>query len=336
MAIFIDRKTKVIVQGITGRDGSFHARQMKSYGTKVVAGVTPGKGGTRVAGILVYNSMAEAVAKSGANTTVIYVPPPFAVDAMYEAVDAGISLIICITEGVPANDMMKLVPYVRSKGARLIGPNCPGLISPELSKVGILPGSIVKKGNIGVVSRSGTLTYEAIWALTQDGLGQTTCVGIGGDQVVGTGFIDCLRAFQDDSATKAIVLIGEIGGSDEEDAATFIKKHVTKPVVSFVAGQTAPPGKRMGHAGAIISGGSGTAAEKIAAFTKVGVPVAGSPTELPQLLRERMNSGAKSLSRLRKPTAGKKTAIAVVGRASVGRKTTKRAAKPSGSGRSQK
>jgi succinyl-CoA synthetase alpha subunit len=254
MSIFIDKKTTLIVQGITGRDGSFHAEQMKKYGTKVVGGVTPGKGGTRVAGIPVFNTMEEAVKKTRANTSVIYVPPPFAADAICEAVDAGIKLVVCVTEGVPANDMMKVVPYVKGHGARLIGPNCPGLISTDQSKVGILPGTIVKKGGVGVVSRSGTLTYEAIWALTLAGLGQTTCVGIGGDEVIGTNFIDCLETFEKDKATKAIVMIGEIGGSDEEEAAKFIKKNVSKPVVAFIAGQTAPPGKRMGHAGAIVSG----------------------------------------------------------------------------------
>jgi succinyl-CoA synthetase alpha subunit len=292
MSIFINKKTKVLVQGITGRDGSFHARQMKKYGTKVVGGVTPGKGGTTVAGIPVFNTMEEAVAKTKADTSVIYVPPAFAVDAIYEAVDAGIKLVVCITEGIPANDMMKVYPYVRARGARLIGPNCPGLITPGESKVGIMPGSIVKKGGVGVVSRSGTLTYEAIWALTQSGLGQSTCIGIGGDQVIGTNFIDCLEAFENDPATKAIVMIGEIGGSDEEIAADFIKKHVSKPVVAFIAGQTAPPGKRMGHAGAIISGGSGTAADKIAALNKVGVPVAGSPTEIPEMVKEALKKKA--------------------------------------------
>jgi succinyl-CoA synthetase alpha subunit len=286
MSIFIDKKTTLIVQGITGRDGSFHAEQMKKYGTNVVGGVTPGKGGSKIAGIPVFNTMQEAVAATKANTSVIYVPPAFAGDAIYEAVAAGIKLVVCVTEGVPANDMMKAVPYVKQHGARLIGPNCPGLISPGQSKVGILPGNIVKPGSIGVVSRSGTLTYEAIWALTLAGLGQSTCVGIGGDQVIGTNFIDCLAAFQADPATKGIVMIGEIGGSDEEEAAAFIKKHVTKPVVSFIAGQTAPPGKRMGHAGAIVSGGSGTAEGKIKALNAAGIPVAGSPTELPDLMKE--------------------------------------------------
>ena len=324
MSIFIDKKTSVIVQGITGRDGSFHADQMKKYGTNVVGGVTPGKGGSRVNGVPVFNTMQEAVSKTGANTSVIYVPPAFAADAVYEAVSAGIKLVVCVTEGVPANDMMKVVPFVKSHGARLIGPNCPGLISPGQSKVGILPGTIVKQGHIGVVSRSGTLTYEAIWALTLADLGQTTCVGIGGDQVIGTNFIDCLAAFQADAATKGIVMIGEIGGSDEEEAAAFIKKHVTKPVVAFIAGQTAPPGKRMGHAGAIISGGSGTAEGKIKALNAVGIPVAGSPTEIPNLIKEAFK---KSKSPASKKTAAK-SAARKPARKPAGKKAKKVAAKP--------
>ncbi len=297
MAIFIDKKTKLVVQGITGRDGAFHAEQMKKYGTDVVAGVTPGKGGSKVAGIPVYNSVEEAVAATNANSSIIYVPPAFAADAIYEAADAGIKLIVCITEGVPANDMLKAVQYVKAKGARLIGPNCPGLISPELAKVGIMPGTIVKKGSVGVVSRSGTLTYEAIWALTQADMGQTSCIGIGGDPIIGTNFIDCLAAFEADPATKSIVMIGEIGGSDEETAAAFIKAHVTKPVVSFIAGQTAPADKRMGHAGAIVSGGAGTAKGKIEALNAVGIPVAGSPTEIPVLLKEQIKKFASKSSR---------------------------------------
>ena len=303
MSILINKKTKVIVQGITGRDGSFHAEQMKKYGTNVVGGVTPGKGGTEVNGIPVFNSVADAVAKTKANTSVIYVPPSFAIDAVYEAVDAGISLIVCITEGVPANDMLKVYDYVRSRGARLIGPNCPGLISPGESKVGIMPGSIVKKGPVGVVSRSGTLTYEAIWALTCAGIGQTTCIGIGGDQIIGTNFIDTLELFEADPATKAVVMIGEIGGTDEEMAAEFVRKKMTKPVVGFIAGRMAPPGKRMGHAGAIISGGSGTAKEKIEALNKAGIPVAVSPTEIPALIREKMQAAA------RKPAAKKAATV---------------------------
>jgi succinyl-CoA synthetase alpha subunit len=297
MAIFIDKKTKLVVQGITGRDGAFHAEQMKKYGTDVVAGVTPGKGGSKVAGIPVFNSVEEAVAATAANSSIIYVPPAFAADAIYEAADAGIKLIVCITEGVPANDMLKAVQYVKSKGARLIGPNCPGLISPELAKVGIMPGTIVKKGSVGVVSRSGTLTYEAIWALTLADMGQTTCIGIGGDPIIGTNFIDCLAAFEADPATKSIVMIGEIGGSDEETAAAYIRQHVTKPVVSFIAGQTAPADKRMGHAGAIVSGGAGTAKGKIEALNAVGIPVAGSPTEIPMLLKEQIKKFAARSSR---------------------------------------
>ncbi len=327
MAIFIDKKTRLIVQGITGRDGSFHAKQMKKYGTNVVGGVTPGKGGTKVAGVPVFNTVVEAVEKTKANTSVIYVPPAFAADAIYEAVDAGIKLVVCVTEGIPANDMMKVVPFVKERGARLIGPNSPGLISPEQSKVGILPGTIARKGNIGVVSRSGTLTYEAIWALTQEGLGQTTCIGIGGDQVIGTNFIDCLEAFENDRATRGIVLIGEIGGSDEEEAAAYIKKKVTKPVVAFISGQTAPPGKRMGHAGAIVSGGSGTAAEKIAALTRVGIPVAGSPTEIPALMKEQSKKFKNKKTtkatdkKTAKPTAKKAVRKTTTGKKTVAKKT---------------
>ncbi len=291
MSIFIDKNTRLIVQGITGRDGSFHAEQMKKYGTKVVGGVTPGKGGSKVAGIPVFNTMEEAVEKTQANTSVIYVPPAFAADSVYEAVSAGIKLVVCITEGIPANDMMKVYAFVKKHGARLIGPNCPGLITPGESKVGIMPGNIVKRGCVGVVSRSGTLTYEAIWALTLAGIGQSTCIGIGGDQIIGTNFVDCLDAFNKDKDTKAIVMIGEIGGSDEEEAAAFIKKHVKKPVIGFIAGQTAPADKRMGHAGAIISGSSGTAADKIAALEKVGVPVASSPTEIPSFVKQMLRSG---------------------------------------------
>ncbi len=322
MSILINKSSKVIVQGITGRDGSFHAEQMKKYGTKVVGGVTPGKGGAKVAGIPVFNSVAEAVKKTRANTSVIYVPPAFAVDAIYEAVDAGIKLVVCITEGLPANDMMKVYDYIKDKECRLVGPNCPGLISVDQCKVGIMPGTIVKKGPVGVVSRSGTLTYEAIWALTSAGIGQTTCIGIGGDQIIGTNFIDVLTMFENDSATKAVVMIGEIGGSDEEEAAKFAKTKMTKPVVGFIAGRTAPPGKRMGHAGAIISGGSGTAAEKVAALEKAGIPVAASPTMLPELIKEKMAAAkkAKSPKKTAKKTT-KKTAKKAV------KKTTKKTTK---------
>ena len=293
MSILIDRNTRLIVQGITGRDGSFHTQQMLAYGTKVVAGVTPGRGGERVHGVPVFNSVAEAMAAAKANASVIYVPAPFATDAIFEAADAGVSLIVCITEGVPVRDALAAYHHVaemreRNGGLRprLIGPNCPGLISPGQSKVGILPGQICRPGAIGLVSRSGTLTYEVVHQLTQAGLGQTTCLGIGGDPVIGTNFVDALAMFEADPQTQAIVLIGEIGGTDEEEAAQFIRRRVKKPVVAFVAGQTAPPGKRMGHAGAIASGGTGTAAEKMAAFQAVGVPVARIPSEIPGLVTE--------------------------------------------------
>lgn len=289
MSIFVDENTRLIVQGITGRDGSFHTKGMLDYGTKIVAGVTPGKAGQEVEGVPVYNTMADAVtAHNNANTSIIYVPPPFAADAIMEAADAEMKLIVCITEGVPAVDMLKVAPFVKEKGARLIGPNCPGAISPGKTKVGIMPGQIHKEGHIGLVSRSGTLTYEVVHQLTGAGFGQSTGVGIGGDPIIGTKFIDCLEAFQNDDETHAIVMIGEIGGTDEEDAAEFIKEYVTKPVVSFIAGQTAPPGKRMGHAGAIISGGKGTAADKIKALNAAGVPVAKTPAEIPNLLKEKM------------------------------------------------
>ncbi len=288
MSIFIDNATRLVVQGITGRDGSFHAKQMIEYGTRVVAGVTPGKGGQRFENVVpIFNTVAEAVRETQANTTVIYVPPPFAADAMMEAADAGLSLIVCITEGVPVLDMTRVYPYVKARGARLIGPNCPGLISPGSSKVGIIPGRICAAGPIGLVSRSGTLTYEVVYHLTRAGLGQTTCVGIGGDPINGTNFIDCLDGFERDPATKAVVMIGEIGGTDEQDAARFVKEKMKKPVVGFIAGQTAPPGRRMGHAGAIISGSAGTAAEKIAAFEDAGMGVAKRPADVVDLIRQR-------------------------------------------------
>jgi len=289
VSIFIDDTTKLVVQGITGRDGSFHAKQMLDYGTRVVAGVTPGKGGQRFEdSVPIFDTMADAVAESKANTSVIYVPPAFAADAMMEAADAGISLIICITEGVPVLDMTRVYSYVKAKGARLIGPNCPGLITPGTSKVGIIPGNICAPGPVGVVSRSGTLTYEVVYQLTRAGIGQTTCVGIGGDPINGTNFIDCLEAFEKDPNTKAVALMGEIGGSDEQDAAAFVKEHMSKPVVGFIAGRTAPPGRRMGHAGAIISGSSGTAAEKIEAFKAAGMGIAERPVEFVKLIQERM------------------------------------------------
>ena len=289
MSVFIDNGTKLVVQGITGRDGSFHAKQMIEYGTKVVAGVTPGKGGQTFEGsVPIFNTVAQAVQETGANTSVIYVPPPFAADAILEAADAGIQLIVCITEGVPVLDMTLVYPFVKEKGARLVGPNCPGLITPGQSKVGIIPGRICTPGPIGVVSRSGTLTYEVVYQLTRAGIGQSTCVGIGGDPINGTNFIDALRAFEADPDTKAVAMMGEIGGTDEQEAAEFVKAHMTKPVVGFIAGQTAPPGRRMGHAGAIISGSSGTAAEKIQAFKDAGMGVAQRPIDFVPLLQERM------------------------------------------------
>jgi succinyl-CoA synthetase alpha subunit len=291
MAIFIDDKTRVIVQGITGRDGSFHARQMMEYGTHIVGGVTPGKGGQTFDGgngktAPIFDTMHDAVAATSANCSVIYVPPPFAADAIMEAASAGVRFIVAITEGVPVLDMTRVYPYVLERGARLLGPNCPGLLSPGKSKVGILPGQIATPGPVGVVSRSGTLTYEIVYQLTQAGIGQTTCVGIGGDPINGTSFIDCLEAFQHDSDTTAVVMIGEIGGTDEQDAAAFVKQGMTKPVVGFIAGQTAPPGRRMGHAGAIISGSTGTAAEKIAAFESNGIAVMRRPSDVVELVRK--------------------------------------------------
>lgn len=277
MSILVNRDTRLLVQGITGREGEFHTRRMLEYGTNIVGGVTPGKGGETVAGIPVFNTVRQAKEATAANASIIYVPAPFAADAILEAADAGIPLIVCITEGIPVLDMIKVYHKVQQLGVRLIGPNCPGVISPEECKVGIMPGHIHKKGPVGVISRSGTLTYEVVWELTQRGYGQSTCVGIGGDPIIGTSFVDCLALFEADPETKAVVLIGEIGGTDEEEAAEFIKKHVTKPVVGFIAGETAPEGKRMGHAGAIISGGKGTAQAKVAALTAAGVTIARNP-----------------------------------------------------------
>jgi succinyl-CoA synthetase alpha subunit len=289
VSIFIDRNTKLLVQGITGRDGSFHTKQMIEYGTKVVGGVTPGKGGQKFEGTVpIFNTVHEAVRATGANTSVIYVPPVFAADAMMEAADAGIQFIVAITEGVPVLDMTKVYPFVKEKGARLLGPNCPGLITPGQSKVGIIPGRICTPGNIGVVSRSGTLTYEVVYQLTRAGMGQSTCVGIGGDPINGTNFIDCLAAFETDPDTVAVAMMGEIGGTDEQEAAEFVAKHMAKPVVGFIAGQTAPPGRRMGHAGAIISGSAGTAAEKLEAFEKAGIGIARRPIEFVEQLKARM------------------------------------------------
>lgn len=279
MAILANRNTKVIVQGITGRNGSFHARLSVEYGTKVVGGVTPGKGGTKVDGIPVFNSCEEAVRKTGADASCIFVPAPYAPDAIMEAADAGIQLIVCITEGIPAMDMVKVKNYIGKKGVNLIGPNCPGILVPGECRIGIMPGYIFRRGPVGVISRSGTLTYEAVWQITQAGLGQTTCIGIGGDQIVGLGFVEILKMFEEDKETKAVCLIGEIGGQAEEEAAKVIKQ-MKKPVVAFIAGRTAPPGKRMGHAGAIIMGGTGGAQAKMEILKEVGTYVVESPTEI--------------------------------------------------------
>jgi succinyl-CoA synthetase alpha subunit len=289
MSIFVNRDTRLLVQGITGRDGSFHAKQMLEYGTTIVAGVTPGKGGQHFEGqVPVFNTVADAVAATRANVSVIYVPAAFAASAIFEAADAGLALIVCISEGVPVLDMTKVMPYVREKGARLLGPNCPGIISPGQSKVGIIPGNICQPGNVGVVSRSGTLTYEIIHQLSTNGFGQSSCVGIGGDPIIGTNFIDCLAAFEADPETQAVVMIGEIGGSDEQHAADFVRAKMKKPVVGFIAGQTAPPGRRMGHAGAIISGAGGTAAEKMQAFDRAGIAVMKRPADVVPLLKSRL------------------------------------------------
>lgn len=288
MSILVNKNTKLVVQGITGRDGSFHTSKMKEYGTNIVAGVSPGKGGQTVHDIPVFNTVEEAVAKTGANTSIIFVPAAMAGDAILEAADAGVELVICISEGVPTLDMVKATNYLKKKNVKLIGANCPGLITPGEALVGILPANIFKKGNVGLMSRSGTLTYEMVNQLTTNGIGQSTCIGIGGDPVAGLYYQELLQMFEDDPETDAIVLIGEIGGDAEERAAQFIKEKITKPVVAFIAGQTAPPGKRMGHAGAIISSGSGTAAEKIAAFEAIGVPVARRPVEIPELIKQKL------------------------------------------------
>lgn len=286
MSILVNKNTKVIVQGITGSAGLFHATQCREYGTKVVGGVTPGKGGTEVEGFPVFDTVADAVKKTGANTSLIFVPAPFAMDSMVEAIDAGIDLVICITEGIPTQDMIKVKEYMKGRKARLVGPNCPGVMTPGEAKVGIMPGYIHTPGRIGIISRSGTLTYEAVWQLSNLGIGQSTSVGIGGDPIIGSTFIDILKLFEKDKDTDAVVMIGEIGGSAEEEAAEFIKSHMSKPVVAFIAGATAPKGKRMGHAGAIISGSSGSAKDKVAALERAGVRVCPSPAEMGETLKE--------------------------------------------------
>ncbi|HUI11519.1 MAG TPA: succinate--CoA ligase subunit alpha [Bacteroidota bacterium] len=324
MSILVGKSTRLVVQGITGGEGTFHTRQMMEYGTNVVAGVTPGKGGTKYRGnekdpfgsdVPVFNTVADAVAATGANASVIFVPAQFAADAILEAGSAGISLVVCITEGIPTRDMLRAYDFVRRSGVTLIGPNCPGVISPGLCKVGIMPGFIHRKGTVGVISRSGTLTYEAVWQLTERGIGQSTCLGIGGDPVIGTRFVDALELFNEDAGTDAIIMIGEIGGTAEEEAAAFIRKHVKKPVVGFIAGRTAPPGRRMGHAGAIIAGGKGTAQEKMAALRAAGITVVESPAMIGETMekvlrkrglldktgRERQGSAVRAKAAPRKP-----------------------------------
>lgn len=287
MSVIVDEKSKIVVQGITGKEGAFHTNQMIEYGTKVVAGVTPGKGGQKFEEkVPIFNTVKDAVDATGANVSVVFVPPPFAADAVYEAADAGVETVVCITEGIPAKDMLKVYHFLKKKGVRMVGPNCPGVISPGKCKVGIMPAFIHKEGSVGVISRSGTLTYEAVHQLTHIGLGQSTCIGIGGDPVIGTRFIDALELFKNDPQTEAVVLIGEIGGTAEEEAAAWVKQYFNKPVVAFIAGQTAPPGKRMGHAGAIISGGKGTAAEKMKALKDAGITVCESPAVIGQTVKK--------------------------------------------------
>jgi len=288
MSVLVDQNTRLLVQGFTGKEGTFHAEQAIAYGTKVVGGVVPGKGGTKHIDLPVFDTVADAVKETGANATVIFVPPPFAADAIMEAADAGVPLVVCITEGIPALDMVRAWEFLKGKSTRLIGPNCPGIISPGKCKIGIMPGSIHKEGNVGVVSRSGTLTYEAVGQLTHLGIGQSTCIGIGGDPIIGTNFLDSLKLFNEDPDTHAIVMIGEIGGNAEETAAAYIKEHVKKPVVGFIAGQTAPPGRRMGHAGAIIAGGSGKASDKIAAMKDAGITVCDTPADIGEKIKSRL------------------------------------------------
>jgi succinyl-CoA synthetase alpha subunit len=292
MSILVDKNTRLIVQGITGKEGTFHTKGMIEYGTNVVGGVTPGKGGTTHEGVPVFNTVADAVAATGANVSIIYVPPPFAADAIIEAAAAGLPLVVCITEGIPARDMVAVKRYLEDKPTRLIGPNCPGIISPGQCKIGIMPGHIHKPGRIGIVSRSGTLTYEAVGQITALGLGQSTAIGIGGDPIIGTTHTDALRLFQEDPDTDGIIMIGEIGGTAEEEAAAYAKDHVTKPIVAFIAGQTAPPGRRMGHAGAIISGGKGTAEEKMKALTAAGIKVVQSPADIGQAMKDLLANNA--------------------------------------------
>jgi succinyl-CoA synthetase alpha subunit len=291
LSVLVDKNTRLVVQGITGKEGSFHTKQMVEYGTQVVGGVTPGKGGTTHEGIPVFNTVAEAVGEAGANVSIIYVPPPFAADAILEAADAGMPLVVCITEGIPAIDMVRVKRFLEGKGTRLIGPNCPGIISPGKCKIGIMPGHIHREGSVGVVSRSGTLTYEAVGQLTALGLGQSTAIGIGGDPVIGTTHTDALALFEADPETEGIVMIGEIGGTAEEEAAAYAREHVTKPIVAFIAGQTAPPGRRMGHAGAIIAGGKGTAAEKMTALEAAGIRVVHSPADIGTAMRDALGAG---------------------------------------------